>query len=226
MKKAYFITGTDTGVGKTLITGGIAGALVERGLKVGVMKPVETGCYEQNGDLFPADAMFLKEEVEPEVPLDIVNPYRFKEPLAPSVAARIEEVEIDLRKIKKCFLELSRGKDVVLVEGAGGLLVPLNHKKTSADLIKLLKLKLVVVAASRLGVLNHTLLTVRHAEELGIKVAGVIMNHPEPSADLSINYNMEELKRLGVPIIGELPYLMEGELPKMVKERLDLDALV
>jgi dethiobiotin synthetase len=223
MKKSYFITGTDTGVGKTFVTAGLARALIEKGLKVGVMKPVETGCFEQNGNLYPSDAMYLMEEVNSGEHLDTVNPYRFKEPLAPSVAARIEEVEIDLKKIKKCFTELAKKSDVMLVEGAGGLLVPLNDRKTAADLIKLLKLKLIVVAATRLGVLNHTLLTVRQAKELGIKVAGVILNHPEPSADMSINYNMEELKRLKVPIIGELPYSKERELSKVVKDNLDLD---
>jgi dethiobiotin synthetase len=223
MQRAYFITGTDTGVGKTLITGGIARALREKGLKVGVMKPIESGCFEQNGNLYPTDAMYLMEEVGSDASLDTVNPYRFKEPLAPSVAARIEEVEIDFDVIRKNYRELAKGKEVMLVEGAGGLLVPLNHKKTTADLVKLLGLKLIVVAASRRCVLNHTLLTVRHARELGIKLTGVVLNHTEPSVDLSINYNVEELKRLGVPIIGELPFSKEGEFPRMLREHLDLD---
>lgn len=223
MQKAYFITGTDTGVGKTLVAAAIAETLIENGLKVGVMKPVESGCYEQNGNLYPPDSMLLKEAARCEAHLDTVNPYRFKEPLAPGVAARIEEVEIDFNLIKKNYRELAKGKDVMLVEGAGGLLVPLNGERTTADLVKLLNLELIVVAASRLGVVNHTLLTVRHAKDLGIKVAGVILNHQQPSVDLSINYNLDELKRLGVPIIGELPFCTEGELSKKVREHLDLD---
>jgi dethiobiotin synthetase len=113
----------------------------------------------------------------------------------------------------------------MLLEGAGGLMVPLAEDKTSADLVVFLELKLIVVAPSRLGVLNHTLLTVRHARDLGIDVKAVILNHPDTSTDESVSFNMTELKRLGVPIIGELPFCQEEELSRMVREHLDLEAL-
>jgi dethiobiotin synthetase len=225
MQKGYFITGTDTEVGKTFVAAGLAKAMAETGLRVGVMKPVETGCTVKDETLVPKDAVFLKQAIGTEAQLDTINPYRFKDPLAPSIAARIAGVEIDFEKIKECYGELSKDKDVMLLEGAGGLMVPLAEDKTSADLVLFLELKLIVVAPSRLGVLNHTLLTVRHARDINIEVTAVILNHPTSSTDESVSFNMTELKRLDVPIIGELPFCREEELSKMVREHIDLEAL-
>jgi dethiobiotin synthetase len=225
MQKGYFITGTDTEVGKTFVAAGLAKAMAESGLRVGVMKPIETGCKVEDETLVPKDAVFLKQAIGTEAQLDTINPYRFKDPLAPSIAARIAGVEIDFEKIKECYGELSKDKDVMLLEGAGGLMVPLTEDKTSADLVLFLELKLIVVAPSRLGVLNHTLLTVRHARDIGIEVTAVILNHPTSSTDESVSFNMTELKRLDVPIIGELPFCREEELSKMVREHIDLEAL-
>jgi dethiobiotin synthetase len=225
MQKGYFITGTDTEVGKTFVAAGLAKAMAETGLRVGVMKPVETGCTVKDETLVPKDAVFLKQAIGTEAQLDTINPYRFKDPLAPSIAARIAGVEIDFKKIKECYKELSKDKDVMLLEGAGGLMIPLAEDKTSADLVLFLELKLIVVAPSRLGVLNHTLLTVRHARDINIEVTAVILNHPTSSTDESVSFNMTELKRLDVPIIGELPFCREEELSKMVREHIDLEAL-
>ncbi|MBI5892390.1 MAG: dethiobiotin synthase [Deltaproteobacteria bacterium] len=213
--KGLFITGTDTGVGKTFVTSLIVKALKEKGIDVGVMKPVETGCRIKNGILKPSDALFLKKIADIDDNLDIINPYRFKEPVTPSAAARKNNRQIKLSKIRDCYKKLASRHDFIVVEGAGGLLVPLNSKETIADLIKLLKLPVIIVAASRLGAINHTLLTVRCAKQLGIKIHGIIFNNiteqkkssPRLKPSGTGLMNMEEVKRFtDAPIIGEIPF--------------------
>src|SRR3990170_290150 len=181
--KGYFITGTDTGVGKTFVTAGIAVVLKEKGVNVGVMKPVETGCAEKERELEPQDALFLKKAAGVSDELDLINPYRFKACLAPSIASKLEGKNIDLNRIKECYDTLASKHSLMLVEGAGGLLTPINEAYTVADLIKLLNLPIIIIAASRLGMLNHTLLTVRHAQSIGIRVAGIILNYPALTVD-------------------------------------------
>ena len=209
-RRGCFITGTDTGVGKTFVARAIAGALKRGGLDVGVMKPVESGCATKDGKLIPSDALALKEAAGADDPIDVINPYRFAAPVAPNVAARLEDKEIDLSIIKKLYGELSVKHDIMIVEGAGGLLSPVTDTENAAEVAALLDLPLIVVAPSTLGVINHTLLTLRAAEEYKLPVLGVILNHPSPidPADPSTQYNLEEIKRLaGVPVLGELPYL-------------------
>lgn len=212
-RRGYFITGTDTGVGKTFVARAIAGALARNGVDVGVMKPVESGCATRNGGLVAADALALKEAAGADDPIDAINPHKFAAPLAPNVAARLEGKEIDLLIIKKLYGELSARHDLMIVEGAGGLLSPVTDSESAADLAALLGLPLIVVAPSTLGCVNHTLLTLQAAKEANLSVLGVILNHPTPPdpADRSTQYNLEEIKRLaGVPVLGEVPYLEDG----------------
>jgi len=224
--KGYFITGTDTGVGKTFVTAGIAVVLKEKGVNVGVMKPVETGCAEKERELEPQDALFLKKAAGVSDELDLINPYRFKAPLAPSVASRLEGKNIDLNKIKECYDTLASKHSIMFVEGAGGILVPLNEKETISDLVKLLQLPLIVIAASKLGAINHTLLTVKHAQSIGIEVKGIIINYPALATDETLSTNQTEIKRLtNIPIFGELPFCDMDRVPKMVKKYLRLSVL-
>ncbi len=211
-KNAYFITGTDTGVGKTTVGCALARAFRERGLQTGVMKPVETGCSVRDGVLIPADAVSLRAAAESIDPLNLINPYRFTPPLAPSVAARLAGVDIEFNKIKKNFDEISQKNDVTLIEGAGGLLVPLSREKTVADLIAFLDIPVIVVAASKLGCLNHTLLTAKHAACIGLNINTVILNHPDSRMDDSQQYNHEELQSLCKMPVKKLPFLSKGEL--------------
>lgn len=209
MERAFFITGTDTGVGKTFVTSAIVRTLRARGVDVGVMKPVETGCGSNPDDsLVPSDARALMDAAGVDDPIDMVCPYRFAPPLAPNVAARLAGVSIDTAKIRAAFLELVSRHDVVLVEGAGGLLVPLTDGELMADLAALLSTPVVVVAPSRLGVINHTLLTVECAIKRGLDVRGIILNNPgpPPADDPSIEHNAEELALLAdLPVAGPLP---------------------
>lgn len=208
--KGFFITGTDTGVGKTFVACALAGAMRGRGLTVGVFKPVETGCVGCNGDLLPEDARALKKAAGCGEDLDLINPYRFSEPLAPSVAARNSGATIDFKVIRDSFRSIRDSSDAVIVEGAGGLLVPVSEDRTIAHMALLLELPLVVVAANRLGTINHTLLTVRHATTMGLKVAAVVLNDLSEERDPSAETNRDEIERMaGVEKVLEMKYAPE-----------------
>jgi dethiobiotin synthetase len=184
------------------------------GYRVGVMKPVETGCQERDGKRFPQDAFHLKEASGCEEPLEKICPYRFRDPLAPSVAAERERINIDVSVIADIYRQISSTYDITIVEGAGGLLVPLLPHYTYADLAKLLKLPLVIVAANRLGAINHLLLTLEHASCRGLRVLGYAMNQPERQRSLAAETNAEALFTLtSVPCLGEIPYIegLEGQ---------------
>jgi dethiobiotin synthetase len=206
--KAYFITGTDTGVGKTLVTGSIAAALSTGGLSVGVLKPCESGCDEKDGELVPADAVFLRNMAGCDDGLDAVCPYRLRTPLAPGVAAQREGIVIDPARIQELFAASCRRHDSVLVEGAGGLLVPVTDTLLTMDLVKLLALPLIIVGRLSLGAINHTLLTVREAQRAGIAVAGIILNQTAQEHGLAEQTNPEVICRLtDAPLLGSIPFV-------------------
>src|SRR5687767_13985549 len=150
MANAIFITGTDTGVGKTFFACKLAAVLGDLDYRVGVMKPVETGCAEQEGKTFPADAILLKEASGCKFPLDKICPYQLREPLAPSIAADRQGIAINVDRLIDIFDEISASHDVTLVEGAGGLMVPLLPSYTYADFARVLRLPAIVIAANRL----------------------------------------------------------------------------
>ncbi|HWO41508.1 MAG TPA: dethiobiotin synthase [Candidatus Eisenbacteria bacterium] len=224
MGKGLFITGTDTGVGKTFVACALAGFLRNSGYKVGVMKPAETGCAENRGELVPQDAVQLKEASGCEFPLEKICPYRFREPLAPSVAAEREGARIDIDRLIEVYGELSIAHDVTLVEGAGGLMVPLLPSYTYADLARVLRLPVLLVAANRLGALNHTLLTLEHASCKGLGVLGYVLNQTEEQRSPAAETNREALAWLtGVPCAGEFPYCRGSRLPPATEIESILD---
>ena len=233
MGKGIFITGTDTEVGKTLIAGGMAGVWVKRGKRIGVMKPVESGCVRSDNGLQPQDALFLKEMSASADELELINPYRFEHPLAPSMAAELEGIEIDLKEIERIYRQLEHTHDLMLVEGAGGLLAPVYKTFTVADLIKLLDIPLVVVAKNSLGTINHTLLTVEYARNNGLTVLGIIINNLISSPDSSSETNPQIIKELsGLPLLGVVPCLPLPErkdpllVAKLIGEHVDTDLLM
>ncbi len=176
MGKGIFITGTDTGVGKTYVATGIAGGLRRSGVDVGVMKPAETGCSSRAGRLVPRDACKLMQAAVTRDSLDLVNPYRFKQPLAPSLAAELEGKMISPEKIIAAYKILSRRHDFMIVEGAGGIMVPLWQDYTYLELARALGLPVVIVAKPGLGTINHTLLTILALQRGGLTVLGVVVN--------------------------------------------------
>lgn len=179
MSHGIFITGTDTGVGKTYIAEKIASALTIKGVDVGVMKPAETGCRVRSGKLMPADTLRLKAAAHCDDSLDLLNPYRFRKPLAPFVAARLEGKKINPPKIINVFQTLAQKHEFMIVEGAGGIMVPLTRCYTFCDLAFEIGLPVVIVARPGLGTINHTLLTISALRESGIPIAGVIINYAE-----------------------------------------------
>lgn len=224
MSKGIFITGTDTGVGKTIVSAAIIRALTKKGLKVGAMKPLETGCSVGVGveDLIPADGMFLREMAEMDDSINLVTPIRFEQPLAPMVASEIEGRSVELKKIFGAYQTLSKKYDFMVVEGVGGLLVPITLVRQSdsaaekepsvyfvSDLMKGLKLPIIIVARPTLGTINHTLLTVNHALREGIEVLGVIINYSRPPEnDIAEKTNPSVLRKLcPVPVLFEVPFV-------------------
>jgi dethiobiotin synthetase len=179
MIKGIFITGTDTGVGKTYVAMLLARSLKGRGIDVGVMKPAETGCRRRNGELIPLDAVNLMKAAGVHDPLAEVNPYRFSKPLAPSVAAELEQKRVDPRKIVREFTSLSKKHGFMIVEGAGGIMVPLTNRYAFLDLAADLKLPVIVVARPGLGTINHTLLTVNALNEKKLPILGIVINYAE-----------------------------------------------
>lgn len=208
MMKGIFITGTDTGVGKTYVGAGLAAAFRERGIDVGVMKPAETGCVLRKGVLVPRDAVKLIKAGGVVDPLDLVNPYRFRDPLAPAIAAAREGKRIDVRRIVSAFRTLARKHAYMIVEGAGGIMVPLAADRLYLDLATVLNLPVLVVARPGLGTINHTLLTVMALRSRRLRIAGTVINHnTKKSPGLAERTGPPSIERLsGVPIIGHITY--------------------
>ena len=206
MNRGIFITGTDTGVGKTIVAATLARLLRMRGLNVGVMKPVTSGCREENGRLVSDDALLLCQAAGVTCS-DAVAPYLLREPVAPAEAAKLDGVRIDFARIRESFTTVSAGYDFMIVEGAGGLMVPLAGGLLVADLARQLELPLLVVARPNLGTINHTVLTCFAAQQMELKVAGVIINnYPEPPglAERSAAHHIGSL--CGAPVLGIWPH--------------------
>ena len=205
-----FITGTDTGVGKTLIAAGLVVALQDQGIDVGVMKPLESGalCFESAP--IPRDAFYLREIAGVQDDLELVNPYCFRPPLAPGVAAEQEGVEVDLQRIKGAYEALKERHQFMVVEGAGGLLVPIAKGILLPELIKVLDLPLLLVARSSLGTINHTLLSIAYCQQEGLEVMGTVINKSTLVADPAEEGNPHYITQFGkTSVWGTFPYLRD-----------------
>jgi dethiobiotin synthetase len=212
MGSGILITGTDTGVGKTFFAATLGAYLCGVGYRVGVLKPVETACDEQNGELIPSDALRLRDSSGCAEPMEKICPYRFREPLAPSIAAERAGVKIDMDHLLAVYGDISAVHDITLVEGAGGLMVPLLPSFTYADFARVLKLPVLIVGANKLGAINHLLLTLEHAACKGLMTLGYVLNRTSDDASLAAETNREVLSNLtGVPCLGELPYFPEAK---------------
>jgi dethiobiotin synthetase len=200
-----FITGTDTGVGKTLVAAALVRLLRQQGRRVGACKPVATGAGLVRGQLVSEDSLRLAEAAG--VAVEDVTRWTFAEPAAPPVAARQAGTTLHLKDLIAHTRGAARDVDILIVEGVGGLLCPLTEGETVADLATALGIPLVVVARRSLGTLNHTLLTVEVACQRGLAVAGVVISETTPPASLAEESNVEELRRrLPVPILAVVPH--------------------
>lgn len=232
--RGLLVTGTDTGVGKTFVAAGLARALADDGLDLGVMKPAET---DHAHGPWPADARTLVDAARSTDPAEIVVPYVFGPPVAPLVAARMANRAIEVERIADAFERISARHGAVLVEGAGGLAVPLAEFGSGdrlfdyADLALHLDLALLVVARAHLGTLNHTTLTLEYARQRGVPVTGVVVNGLDRTLDdPSAPDNPALIEEMGsVPVLGVIERL-EGivDIERMataVREAVDLDRL-
>jgi dethiobiotin synthetase len=206
MAQGIFITGTDTGVGKTIAGAVLASLLRMSGARVGVMKPVTSGCREEAGRLVSDDALLLCRAAGTACD-DDVAPYLLREPVAPAEAATVDGVRIDFSRIKESYRRLAAACDVMIVEGAGGLMVPLAGGLLVADLVRELDLPLLVVARPDLGTINHTLLTCYGARQMGLQVAGVIVNNYPADPGLAERSAPHHIGSLcGAPVLGIWPH--------------------
>ena len=222
------MTGTDTEIGKTAITAGLAAVLKRRGINAGVMKPISAGGR--------ADAKLLKRAARSNQPLDTINPIYLRDPLSPNIAARREEKILNLAPVFDASNHLSKIHDYLLVEGVGGLLVPITDDFLVADLAARLDLPLLIVARAALGTINHTLLTIEAARARGLQINSVIYNTLSAgSSDVSAQMSPEVVTRIsGVPSSGTVPYdpdvdvdtVCLGGMVALVEAHVDVDLIL
>jgi len=204
MARGYFVTGTDTSVGKTTVAVDLIHALNERGLKVAAMKPVAAGCEWVDGHLVNEDVTALSAAASVRADASLVNPYAFIPPIAPHIAAMQAGIEIELDKIMSAFTALSGMADVVVVEGVGGFRVPLGKDWDAADMAVTLGLPVVLVVGIRLGCLNHALLTAEAIKHTGLTCVGWVASILDTRMP-ALAENLAELAiRLPAPCLGKL----------------------
>ncbi|MBL0386151.1 dethiobiotin synthase [Tumebacillus sp. ITR2] len=217
---SLFITATDTGVGKTLVTGGIAYALRQRGLDIGCWKPMQSGELAHD----PAgDAMRLKTLGDlPDSP-DLLCGWSFAEPLAPRLAAERAGVELYRRDLLAKYEEVRNFHDHLLIEGAGGLAVPLTADTRVVDLARELNHPVLLIVRAGLGTVNHTVLTVRFAEQNGLRVVGAILSGGgRPDAEMSEPFNADYIEEYaGIPILGHVPWLGDTPSDDLIRETVE-----
>jgi len=224
--KGWFVTGTDTGVGKTRVATGLLAGLRARGVSALGMKPVASGCRHTPSGLRNADAEALRAAGSCRLRYDEVNPYAFAPGIAPHLAAEAAGVVIREHAIQEHFARLCTQAQRVVVEGVGGWLVPLGPALTMADIARALRLPVIMVVGLRLGCLNHALLTAAAIHQSGLTLAGWVANRIEPDFEKP-DENVESLAaRLDAPLIGRIPFLAEGLMsPEDMAPHLDLGKL-
>lgn len=202
-----FVTGTDTDVGKTMIACGIASVLRQQGVRVGVCKPVATGCERRREGLVSDDAELLAHAADSQFPLSVICPQCYAEPLAPAVAAERAGQPIEWLAVERSLRTIAEGSDVTIVEGVGGTRVPIDVGVTVIDLAARLALPAVVVARATLGTISHTLLTIDSLRSAGLEVTGVVINrYRADSASAAEETNADAIARWGeVPILAIVP---------------------
>ncbi len=221
----WFVTGTDTGIGKTFVSVALMHALRARGLTVLGMKPVAAGCRATADGLHNDDALMLQEAGS--LPLDYaeVNPYAFEPPIAPHIAARQAGISVDVAAIADRVDALGTRADCVVVEGVGGWRVPLSERADVAALAAALGLPVILVVGLRLGCLNHALLTAESIERSGVELAGWVANLVDPHM-VSVAENVQDLMlRLAAPLLGVMPH-MHGRPPRLAAPALNIESLL
>lgn len=222
--RGVFIAGTDTGVGKTLLACAVLRGLAATGLRVAGMKPVAAGAVRRGGIWHNDDVTQLRAAGNVDVPRNWTNPYCFAPPIAPHIAAREAGVPIRMATIARGYARLVQRADVVVVEGVGGLLVPLGRRLNAADIPARLDLPVLLVVGLRLGCLNHALLTVEALRMRNLHLAGWIANHIDPDMSRGAQ-NLQDLRgRIKAPLLGVVKYATKSNL-ETVRRALDIRRL-
>ena len=206
MIKGYFITGTDTDVGKTLVSASLLYLLRQQGLSVVGMKPIASGCRKTGQGLRNDDASLLIEHSSHQPEYNDVNPYAFEAAIAPHIAAAVNNTQIEIETIYQAFMRLSQSNDYCIVEGVGGWRVPVNQNKTMVDVARRIGLPVIVVVGIRLGCINHALLTIESINLSGLECAGWIANCIDPGA-AEIGKVIDAIaERADKPLLGIIPH--------------------
>lgn len=214
--KSIFITGTDTDVGKTYVTAGIVAALKKQGKDVGIMKPFAAGTPQKTG-YKSEDVQILSKAAQVNDPEKLVNPYFFLIPASPFTAAKNFGIKIDVKMVLNCFKQLSSLHEILLVEGIGGAMTPILKNYFVTNLIKDMNLETIIVTSSKIGTVNHTLMTCKMCQYYKIKIRGIIINN------LNLNgYSMDVLTRdleelTKIDVIGSIPYFEKFNLEQLSK---------
>lgn len=224
MTFSLYVTGTDTGIGKTLASAALLHALRGHGLRAAGMKPVASGCERIDGQWRNSDALALQAAGEPGIAYADINPFALEHPLAPELAARDAGVEVALPPLLAAHARLLDRFDAVVVEGVGGWAAPLSASLMQADLVRALRLPVVLVVGLRLGCLNHALLSARAIAQDGAHLAGWIASHVDPAME-RVDDNLAMLRaRLPAPCWGVLPHV-PGADPALMASRLRIPTL-
>lgn len=207
LKFACFVTGTDTGVGKTLISSALLHRLSQTGLKTAGMKPLAAGAEMRNGELYNDDVASLAAASSLSLPHDLIVPYLLREPAAPHIAASLEQKVIEPQRLLDAYTQITESADAVVVEGVGGFRVPLTDDFDTADLAARLQLDVILVVGLRLGCLNHALLTAEAIAARGLKLTGWVANQIDPAMPHQAA-NLEALsQRLPAPLLGVVRWM-------------------
>jgi dethiobiotin synthetase len=220
----YFITGTDTGVGKTLIACALLHAFARTGVRVAGMKPVAAGAVPTAEGLVNEDVALLRAASSVKAELALVNPYCFEHAIAPHIAADQCGVTINLVKIAQAHAQLALAADTVIVEGVGGFCVPLNANENSSDLARSLGLPVVLVVGVRLGCMSHALLTAQAIRACGLRLAGWVANHIDPAMPVAAENVTALAQRLAAPLLGEIEFMLVPDA-RHIATMLDLSIL-
>jgi len=226
--KSLFVTATDTDIGKTSVCAGIAYSLKKSGINVGIMKPFACGVKQKTG-FSSKDLSLLSNAANVSDPEEFVNPFFFPIPTSPYTAAKNLGVKIDIKHVLNCFRKLNKIHDIILVEGIGGIMTPILKDYAIIDLIKDLNANTIIVASSKMGTINHTIMTCNMCKNMKIPVKGLIINNFD-----STGYPISELKRdlsalTNLPVLCSLPHLTKfnlAEFSEMITSQVDISTLI
>jgi len=228
--KAYFITGTDTGVGKTVITAGLAGSMRKLGVNVGVMKPIATGITQKTG-FKSLDVGIIVEASRTKDSEDLINPVFLPIPTSPYDATKLLSLSVDMPLILTTFTKLLSIHDVLLVEGIGGIMTPITKNFFVADMIKAMGIETIIVTRATLGTLNHTMMTYQLCKDYGIKVKGIVINNFDEkgsAAEKNAPITLHEIT--GLDILGVVPFIKDynkiDTMIEMVGKKVDVKSLI